>query len=136
MNMKCLLQSILLVICIAGNQPLTYAESDSDRMAGERLYQQCIGCHAPAYHRTGPMHCNLIGRRAGSIEGYEFTDAMKRSGIIWSVETLDVFLQSPFKIIPGTSMGYAGIASAKEREQLINYIVSLDKQNPLCREQN
>ena len=100
---------------------------------GKALYAQCLGCHSPNRHRTGPSHCGLLGRRAGSVEGFEFTRPMKESGIIWTKETLDGFLQAPLTYVPGTSMGFAGIASAKDRRQLIDYLGQLDKDNPECR---
>lgn len=108
------------------------AQADRDVSRGADLYAQCMGCHSPAWHRTGPRHCGLIGRRAGSVEGFEFTQAMKNSGIIWTRETLDRFLKSPLTYVPGTSMGFAGIASANERQHLITYLVQFDKDNPVC----
>jgi cytochrome c len=109
------------------------AQADKDVSGGEQLYAQCMGCHSPGWHRTGPRHCDLIGRRAGSAEGFEFTQAMQDSGIIWTQATLDDFLKAPLDIVPGTSMGFAGITSARERQQLINYLSQLNKDNPVCR---
>lgn len=102
-------------------------------MAGEVLYTQCVGCHSPSYHRTGPKHCGLLGRQAGSTAEFNFTEAMKRSNIVWTKTTLDKFLQAPLAMIPGTSMGYAGITSREEREHLILFLSTLDETNPLCR---
>lgn len=91
-------------------------------MAGEQQYNQCIGCHSFSYHRTGPMHCNLFGREAGSAPGFDYSEAMQVSNIVWDTQTLDAFLASPFNSIPGTSMGFVGIADKGKRQDLIAYI--------------
>ena len=91
--------------------------------AGEALYSRCLACHALAYDRTGPRHCGLVGRRAGSVEGFDYSEAMKHSSIVWSPVTLDRFLANPLQVVPGTTMGYAGINDARERADLIAYLV-------------
>lgn len=93
-----------------------------DPKAGEVIYARCLACHSLAYDRTGPRHCGLFGRRAGSIKGFEYSDAMKRSQIIWNEKTLNRFLANPMKMVPGTSMGYTGIADQQERADLIAYL--------------
>lgn len=90
--------------------------------AGEAVYARCMACHALTYDRTGPRHCGLFGRRAGSVPGFAYSEAMTRSDIIWSAKTLDRFLKDPIKAIPGTSMGYAGVKDDKERAALIAYL--------------
>ena len=93
-----------------------------DVRKGEALYERCVACHALAYDRTGPRHCGLLGRKAGTVKGFEYSDAMKRSKIVWTAKTLDAFLANPFKALPGTNMGYAGVTDAKERSDLIAYL--------------
>jgi cytochrome c len=96
------------------------APADPDR--GEQLYARCAACHALAYDRVGPRHCGLIGRRAGSIAGFDYSPAMKRSGIVWTVPVLDRFLAAPTKRLPGTTMTYAGVPDGKDRADLIAYL--------------
>jgi len=103
-----------------------------DVAKGELIYIQCSGCHAPAYHRTGPKHCGLIGRRIGSANDFTYTQQMRDSEIIWNTKNLDQFLTAPLSMIPGTSMGFAGITSSHERKQLIAYLATLTKKNPVC----
>jgi len=131
--MKRIIHLVALAACILSMQRWAYSDTDMDVTAGERIYTQCTGCHAPAYHRTGPLHCGLLGRRAGSVAGFEFTPEMKDSGIIWTKETLNHFLMAPLEMIPGTSMGFAGITSFRDRMQLIAYLGTLTEDNPLCR---
>ena len=90
--------------------------------AGEAVYARCAACHSLAYDRTGPRHCGLFGRRAGSVKGFPYSEAMRRSGIVWDEKTLDRFLAAPAKAVPGTSMGYAGIEDKQERADLIAYL--------------
>jgi len=99
---------------------------------GAEIYTRCLACHALAYDRTGPRHCGLFGRRAGSVKGFAYSDAMKRSKIVWNEKTLDRFLASPLTAVPGTTMGYAGVADRKERGNLIAYLRRANE-SPECR---
>jgi len=94
----------------------------ADPEKGKEIYGRCLACHALEYDRVGPHHCGLIGRRAGSVKGFAYSDAMKRSKIVWNEKTLDRFLANPLKTVPGTAMTYAGVPDAKERADLIAYL--------------
>jgi cytochrome c len=107
---------------IALANPATGAETSGDAERGKAVYSRCIACHALAYDRTGPRHCGLLGRRAGSVPGYPYSAAMKRSGIVWTTATLDAFLADPMKTVPGTSMGYAGVKDLRDRTDLVSYL--------------
>ena len=93
-----------------------------DPKAGAVIYERCLACHALAYNRTGPKHCGLFGRRAGSEPGFQYSDAMKHAGWVWNRQTLDRFLADPLKTVPGTTMGYAGVKDSQERADLIAYL--------------
>lgn len=93
-----------------------------DPNAGEAIYSRCLACHALAYDRTGPRHCGLLGRQAGSVKGFAYSEAMKRSKFVWSEKTLDRFIADPLKTVPGTAMGYEGVKDTKERADLIAYL--------------
>jgi cytochrome c len=99
---------------------------------GEEIYGRCLACHALAYDRVGPRHCGLIGRKAGSVPGFGYSPAMKRSNIVWNEKTLDRFLANPPAVVPGTTMTYAGIPDAKERADLIAYLKSAGR-SAACR---
>ncbi|MDR2296775.1 MAG: c-type cytochrome [Comamonas sp.] len=98
------------------------AHTAPDKLPGEQVYARCAACHALAYDRVGPHHCGLLGRRAGSVPGFAYSQAMKNSGLIWDEKTLDRFLAQPMKVVPGTTMTYAGIPDSKERSDLIVYL--------------
>ena len=94
----------------------------ADAVRGEQLYARCAACHALASDRVGPRHCGLLGRRAGSVPGFSYTDAMKNSKLIWDDKTLDRFLAKPMAVVPGTSMTNDGVPDAQDRADLIAYL--------------
>lgn len=97
------------------------AESEA-YVRGARVYERCAACHALEADRTGPRHCGLIGRRAGSVPGFAYSPAMRRAGLVWNEKTLDRFLRSPTTAVPGTSMGYDGVKDDGERHDLILFL--------------
>ena len=103
------------------------AAAAGDAKRGEQLYARCAACHALSYDRVGPRHCNLLGRRAGAVAGFDYSAAMKKSGIVWSAKTLDRFIADPVGTVPGTTMTYAGIQDARERADLVAYLASTGK---------
>jgi cytochrome c len=84
-------------------------------------------CHSLEHNRTGPKHCGLLGRRAGSLPDFEYSPAMRASGIVWNESTLDRFLAAPTKTVPGTSMGYAGTEDPRDRADLIAWLSEASK---------
>ena len=120
-----------LLITIASIS-LSADEPAGDRLAGEQEYGRCLGCHSLDRNRTGPRHCGLINRRAGTQPGYEYSRAMLESSLVWNPETLDRFLTSPLKIVPGSTMGFAGIKDKRIRRKLIAYLTYAMNDRGLC----
>lgn len=110
------------LLAFAASAPAAGGTVAGDPAAGEAVYSRCLACHALAYDRTGPRHCGLFGRRAGSVKGFAYSEAMARSRIVWNGKTLDRFLADPLAALPGTAMGYAGVKDPKERADLIAYL--------------
>ena len=98
---------LLLASVLAGGTGAAQAAGDPAR--GEQVYHRCQGCHSIDRNRIGPMHKGLFGRKAGSVPDFDYSDAMKNSGIVWTEATLDQFLQGPRKMVPGTKMTFVGI---------------------------
>jgi cytochrome c len=117
-----LLAGVALALAAGAAAIAANAPPQGDPKNGEAIYERCLACHALAYDRTGPRHCALFGRRAGSLKDFAYSEAMKRSRIVWDEKTLDRFLASPLTAIPGTAMGYAGVQDDKERADLIAYL--------------
>lgn len=109
------------------------AQAEGNVLRGESIYTRCLACHALNYNRTGPKHCGLFGRPAGSLPDFMYSDAMKNSHIVWNEETLNRFLTAPLTYVPGTSMGYAGIPDAQERADLLAYLKK-ENESPICTE--
>lgn len=106
-----------------------------DMTRGQELYAQCAACHKLQENSVGPMHCGLIGRAAGSVPGFEYSEAMKNSGLVWNVKTLDEFLVSPIAYVSGTKMGFAGLPDEKDRADVIAYLQHANDDPVLCPQQ-
>jgi cytochrome c len=86
------------------------------------VYARCVACHAFEYHRTGPKHCGLFGRKAGTAAGYEYSAAMKKYAVTWNERSLARFLAAPLTAVPGTTMTYAGVPDGQDRADLVAYL--------------
>jgi cytochrome c len=96
----------------------------ADAVRGKQLYEsRCIGCHSIDANRVGPAHKGVFGRKAGSVKGYDYSDALKKAKVIWNEKTLDRWLTNPEQLIPGQKMGFS-VADAKDRADLIDYLRS------------
>lgn len=122
---------VILAAAFALSGGAVVAAGDAKR--GEQLYARCAACHALSYDRVGPRHCGLLGRRAGTVEGFDYSAGMKKSGIVWSTKTLDRFIADPVGVVPGTTMTYAGIKNSQERADLVKYLASTGKSGE-CKE--
>jgi cytochrome c len=117
------MRSFRKLLLLASSVMIFTGEARSeDVRKGEEIYSRCAGCHSLNFDRVGPRHCGLIGRKAGGVEGFEYSEAMKRSGIVWNAKTLDRFLANPTEVVPGTTMTYSGVDDPRERADLIAYL--------------
>lgn len=94
------------------------------QQAMQRAFELCAGCHTVqpgGIHRFGPNLHGVIGRRAGSLPDYGYSEGMRRADITWTAQTLDAFLQSPTHVVPGTRM-YNAFPSAERRALVIAYL--------------
>jgi cytochrome c len=100
-----------------------------DLAAGENSFKKCLPCHsvgADAKNKVGPVLNGLEGRKSGTIEGYNYTDANKNSGITWNEELFKEYITDPRAKIPGTKMVFAGIKSENEKAALWAYLKQFD----------
>jgi cytochrome c len=101
------------------------AASAQDVAAGEKSFLKCRACHQvgeTAKNAVGPVLNGLIGRKAGTVEGYNYSDANKNSGITWDEATFREYIKNPKAKIPGTKMIFAGIPQDAEIDNLIAYL--------------
>lgn len=103
-----------------------FASLTGDAAAGETVFALCMACHTrdEGVNKVGPSLHNIVGREAGSVEGFNYSDANKNSGITWTEEELFVYLKDPQARIPGTKMVFPGLPDAQKRADLIAYLQS------------
>jgi cytochrome c len=97
----------------------------ADLQAGKEIFARCRICHsiaAGAPSTVGPNLHGLFGRRAGSVADYDYSPAMKQSGVIWDDVTLTKFLRDPKAFIPGDKMAFPGIDNPAEIKNLLAYL--------------
>ena len=96
-----------------------------DPVAGEKVFTKCMQCHRIGLGATnfyGPVLNGLIGRKAGTVPGYAYSDANKMSGIVWNATTLSSYLKHPNHDIPETDMTFPGLKSQTDIDDVIAYI--------------
>lgn len=104
----------------------TFASFTGDATKGEAVFVQCKTCHVTdaGQNRIGPSLHNVVGRKAGTVEGYQYSAANKGSGITWTKEKLFQYLEKPQRVVPGTKMAFAGIPDAQKRADLIEWLAT------------
>ncbi len=122
-----LLAAGALALLAAG--PAVAQEIDEALAAeGERVWRQCQACHQigeGAQNRVGPHLNGVIGRQAGSLEGFRYSNAMVEAGeegLVWDEPTLEDYLENPRAKVPGTSMAFAGLRQEQQRDAVVEYI--------------
>ncbi|OSJ32515.1 cytochrome c family protein [Bradyrhizobium japonicum] len=97
-----------------------------DAEHGKAVFKACATCHATDHaNRVGPGLGTVVGRTAGTVPGFHYSNAMKNSGVIWDAKTLDAYLEAPQKVVPGNSMPYGGLKDATDRTDLVAYLTAL-----------
>src|SRR5882672_6235272 len=103
--------------------------AQGDARNGAKAFRNCAACHSLEAGRnlTGPSLANLFGRKAGTVENFlRYSDALKHSNVEWNEKTLDAWLRSPAKFIPGNDMAFPGIQDAQTRRDLIAFLKAAD----------
>lgn len=118
-----MLRAAIVLAVAAFVIPPPAAAQDAER--GAALYGRCGACHSVDRNRTGPRHCGVFGRAAGTQPGFRYSPALARSGLTWDGQSLDAFLADPRGVVPGTRMTIAGIADPGERADLVAYLRQL-----------
>ncbi|WP_119304939.1 c-type cytochrome [Dongia deserti] len=101
----------------------------ADPAAGEKAFAVCKACHRVgegAKNGVGPMLNGVVGRQAGAVEGYNYSDAMKESGITWDEANLAEYIKAPKTKVPGNKMVFAGV---KDDAKIADIIAYLDQFN-------
>jgi len=108
--------------------PATGEEIGDAKAGGTVFKTECSTCHQvgpAAKNRVGPRLTGLFGRRAGAIEGFNYSKSMARmgaDGLIWTLDTLDAYVANPKALVSGTRMNYRGLDDPKGRADLLAYL--------------
>jgi len=114
-----------LALCLAG---LGSAQAQ-DAAAGEKVFAQCRACHQigeTAKNAVGPVLNGVIGRKAGTVEGYSYSPANKNSGITWDEATFSEYIKDPKAKVPGTKMIFVGVKDEQRIKDLLAYLKQFD----------
>ncbi|WP_373504203.1 cytochrome c family protein [Aestuariivirga sp.] len=111
----------LLALCLAG------PAAAADPVAGENVFKKCAACHQvgdAAKNRVGPVLNGIVGRAAGQIADFKYSDAMLGSGLTWDEATLSEYLRKPKDLVKGTKMAFAGLKDESDVTNVIAYLAT------------
>jgi cytochrome c len=115
-------KTFLAVLTLVASTGTSLAQ---DVAAGEQSFKKCMVCHsigAGAKNKIGPELNGLDGRKSGTVEGFNYSEANKAAGITWSEATFKGYIKDPRARIPGTKMVFAGIKNEQEASNLWAYL--------------
>jgi cytochrome c len=119
-----------LVLAISMVAALPVAAQAADAEAGKAVFGKCKACHQigeTAKNAVGPALNGIVGKPAGSVEGFKYSDAMKNSGLTWDEATLKEYLADPKKKVPGNKMVFMGLKDEADLENVIAYLATNGK---------
>ena len=119
--------ALVVALALVGMPQFAFAAGDAAR--GEKKFADCAACHSlqEGSNNVGPSLHGVFDRKAGSLADFRYSPAIKRSGIVWTAQTLDEFLTDPQKMVPANRMPYGGISEAADRADLIAYLAQATK---------
>jgi cytochrome c len=116
------------IFAILATSCASSAFADANAQHGAEVFgQQCATCHSlkQGKNKIGPSLFSVVGRKAGAVSDYNYSDAIKSSGFAWSTERLDAYLSNPQGAIPGVKMPYPGLSDPAARADLIAFLTTL-----------
>jgi len=101
--------------------------AEGDAAKGEKVFRKCKACHAveEGKNKVGPSLHKVVGRTAGTAEGFKYSSFMQaygEAGNVWNEETLAAFLEAPKAVVDGTKMAFAGLKKPEDRDDVIAYL--------------
>jgi cytochrome c2 len=122
-----------LAAAVALCAPGLAAAQEGNADDGAEVFKKCRACHdvgPDARNKVGPVLNDIIGRHAGTIEGFAYSEANKSAGgkgLVWTEDVLLKYLENPLTFMPGTKMAFAGLKDAQDRKDLIAYLKKYTK---------
>lgn len=111
----------IVTVLAAALLPLMHGQAPEGKTIFDK---RCSGCHAPDRNKEGPALRGVFGRAAGSAPSFDYSEALKKSGVTWNAETLDRWLTNTDQLVPGNEMNFR-VEGAAERHALIEYLKKL-----------
>ncbi len=112
------------VLAVAMVAAMPAVASAADAEAGATVFNKCKACHQIGKNAVGPNLQGVIGRKAGTSEGFTYSDAMKNSGLTWDEASLKEYLADPKKKVPGNKMVFMGLKEAADLDNVLEYLKS------------
>ena len=100
------------------------ARADGDAARGAKRFEECAACHSvePGVNGVGPSLAGVVGRKAGTVAGYHYSEANEKSGITWDEAELKKYLKDPKGVVPGTKMVFPGLQSDQDIDNVIAFL--------------
>lgn len=100
------------------------AQAAGDAAKGEVVFKQCKACHSLEAGKkgVGPSLAGIIGRPSASVEGFAYSDPMKKLGISWDAESISKYSADPKGFVPGNKMAFAGVKNPEQLEDLVAFL--------------
>lgn len=119
MDHKIILKILFFVTSLPG------FDAAADTLKGKEIYARtCSACHSINVHRIGPYHKGVFGRKAGTLDDYDYSPALKKSKITWNDKTLIKWLKNPNEFVPNSKMGFS-LQSDEDIIHIIDFLRSL-----------
>lgn len=115
---------LLLIALLAAAQ----ASAAGDAANGALLFKRCASCHAVGPYASagyGPQLRGIVGRKAAATADFNYSAAMRKSGLVWNEATLAAYIRAPHDVVPGTSMRFWGIKDEQQVADLLSYMRTL-----------
>ena len=109
---------------VPGSLDLTGA----DLANGRREFRRCQSCHTVnegGRSMVGPNLYGVVGRAAASTDGFSYSSALSQSGLVWTSDALDTWIENPRAMVPNNRMSFVGLRDADDRRDVIAYLASL-----------
>ena len=124
---------MVAALALLSAQPGAAAAQDGNAEEGAEVFKKCRACHdigPGAKNKVGPVLNGIIGRKAGTIDGFAYSDANKTAGaggLVWTDEVLFKYLENPLTFMKGTKMAFAGLKDPQDRKDVIAYLKKSSK---------
>lgn len=119
-----------MVMAAAASMPVAAFADEGDAAAGQRVFNQCRACHTineGGRSGVGPNLWGIVGRRAGSIEGFRYSSNLRElaaGGLTWTEDRLRAYIQNPKSVVPTGSMSYPGLRNETQLRDLMAYLAA------------